>query len=168
VLGGQVLLGSRAFITLPDGGNATLLQANPNQMPSDGMVKKEKQMIQIGAKIISDSGGVETAEAARIRFSGQNSKLGTVVDNVEQAYETLLEWALAFVGGAGEVNVSLNKEFYEKGADPQMLMAKIQMLDRQVIGVSDIRNYMRKAGSIEADRTDEEIDEELQNVSPLA
>tara|TARA_R110000796_G_scaffold148262_5_gene265121 strand:- start:1404 stop:2855 length:1452 start_codon:yes stop_codon:yes gene_type:complete len=168
VLGGAVTLGSRAFITLPVGGGAMLLQANSNQMPLEGMRLKEKQMIQIGAKIISEAGGVETAEAARIRFSGQNSKLATIVNNIEQAYETLLEWALLFVGVAEfDVDIKLNKEFYEKGADPQMITAQLMMLDRQIISTSDIRDYLRTSGAIDNDRTDEDIEDDLLEVNPL-
>lgn len=168
VLKGQVMLGSRAFIPLPDGGSAMLLQAAPNQMPLEGMRSKEKQMIQIGAKIITEAGGAETAEAAKIRFSGQNSKLGTVVDNIEQAYVTLLEWALLYVGGGEqEIDITLNKEFYERGADPQMITAQLMMMDRQVISISDLRNYLRSSGQVDADRTDEEIDDEILNRSPI-
>tara|TARA_R110000796_G_scaffold64465_2_gene149416 strand:+ start:14200 stop:15741 length:1542 start_codon:yes stop_codon:yes gene_type:complete len=168
VLHGSVMLGSRAFVALPAGGSATLLQASPNQMPLEGMVTKEKQMIQIGAKIITDGGGVETAEAARIRFSGQNSKLATIVNNVEQAYIQCLEWSLLFLTGSEEeIDISLNKEFYEKGADPQMIMAQIQMLDRSVISMSDVRNYLRTSGAIDNDRTDDEIEEDIENTNPL-
>lgn len=168
VLKGQVMLGSRAFIALPEGGSATLLQAAPNQMPLEGMRTKETQMIQIGAKIITEAGGVETAEAAKIRFAGQNSKLGTVVDNIEQAYETLLEWALLYLGGGEQdINISLNKEFYERGADPQMITAQLMMMDRQVISLQDIRNFLRNTGTVDADRSDEDIDNDILNRSPL-
>ena len=171
VLKGQVVLGSRAFVGLPVGGSAMLLQANPNQMPEQGMKTKENQMIQIGAKIITSSGGVETAEAARIRFSGQNSKLGTLVDNVEQAYEQMFEWALLFIGGKieqeEEITISLNKEFYEQGADPQMIPAQILMLDRQIISTGDIRNYLRTSGNIDGDRSDEDIEADLKEVNPI-
>tara|TARA_R110000772_G_scaffold42318_1_gene98305 strand:- start:10591 stop:12042 length:1452 start_codon:yes stop_codon:yes gene_type:complete len=168
VLGGAVMLGSRAFITLPVGGSAMLLQANANQMPLEGMRLKEKQLIQIGAKIITEAGGVETAEAARIRFSGQNSKLATIVDNIEQAYKMMLEWSLLFIGGTeSDIEIKLNKEFYEKGADPQMITAQLMMLDRQIISTSDIRDYLRRSGNIDSDRSDEDIDDDLGEVNPL-
>ena len=161
-------IGSRAVIPLPEGGSATLLQASPNQMPEQGMINKEKQMIQIGAKIITDSGQAETAEAAKIRFAGQNSKLATIVSNIEDAYKTAFEWALMFSGGDGDIVFKLNREFYDKAVDPQLIMAKIQLLDRQVISTADMRSYMRDANIIASDRTDEDIDDDLREVSPFA
>jgi hypothetical protein len=168
VLKGKVMMGSRAFVPLPTGGSAMLLQANPNQMPAEGMKMKEAQMIQIGAKIITDSGQAETAEAAKIRFSGQNSKLGTVVDNIEKAYEKCLEWVGIFMGvDATNIDVNLNREFYERGANPEMIMAQIQMLSNSVISVGDIRNYLRDTSYIDADRTDEDIEADIGDTSPL-
>ena len=125
-------------------------------------------MIQICAKIITDSGQAETAEAAKIRFAGQNSKLATIVSNIEDAYKTAFEWALMFSGGDGDIVFTLNREFYDKAVDPQLIMAKIQLLDRQVISTADMRSYMRDANIIASDRTDEDIDDDLREVSPFA
>lgn len=168
VLKNEVNLGSRAVIPLPEGGSATLLQAASNQMPAEGMIMKEKQMIQIGAKIITDSGGVETAEAAKIRFAGQNSKLGTIVGNINEGYEKLLEFAIMFAGGNIDgVEIELNTEFYDKVIDPQLLMAKIQLLDRQVISIADVRDHLRKSGDIDQDRDDQDIDDDIGEIDPL-
>lgn len=168
VLKGEVNLGSRAVIPLPEGGSATLLQAASNQMPAEGMIMKEKQMIQIGAKIITDSGGTETAEAAKIRFAGQNSKLGTIVGNINEGYEKLLEFAIMFAGGNIDgVEIELNTEFYDKVINPQLLMAKIQLLDRQVISIADMRDHLRKTGDIDPDRDDQDIDNDIGEINPL-
>jgi len=168
VFKGRVELGSRAAIALPEGGSATLLQAAPNQLPAIAMTSKEKQMTQIGAKIITDSGGVETAEAAKIRFAGQNSKLSSIVTNIEEAYETALEWALMFAGGTGEVELKINRDYYDKTIDPALIMAKIQLIDRGVITVNDMRDYLRKSGDIDADRTDDDIDDDKLEMDPFA
>ena len=167
VLKGGVMFGSRTAILLPEGASANLLQANPNQMPTQGMEIKEKQLIAVGAKIISDSSGVETAEAAKIRFAGQNSKLALVVTNVESAIIDVLEWCSLYMGGGGESLVEINKQFYDATINPQLLMAEIQLMDRNVITKYDVRGRLRKTGLIEHDRTDEEIDDEAVEVSPL-
>lgn len=166
---GSVKLGSRGGVTLPVNGNASLLQANPNQMPDRGMELKEAQMIKVGAKIITDSGGVETAEAAKIRFSGQNSKLALVVSNTESAIKQVIEWCGEFMGiTAQETLIEINKEFYDATINPQLVIANLQMLDRGIIAKSDLRRNLRKSGQINSDRTDEEIDEELNQANPLA
>ena len=168
VLKTGVTLGSRTAVLLPEGGSGTLMQAESNQMPLKGMEIKEKQMIMIGARIIQDNGGVETAEAARIRFAGQNSKLGNIVGNVESAFKQVFAWALEFQGGEGEVVYDLNREFYPKTVDPQMLMAQMQLVDRGTIAQSDMRKTLRATGMISHDRTDDDIDEEVGDQSPIA
>ncbi len=163
-----VTIGSRGAVLLPEGGAASLMQANANQMPSEGMLLKEKQMIQIGAKVITDTTGVETAEAAKIRFAGQNSKLSLALNNIERAFLQSLEWAGEFMTGDGESELHINRQFYEATVNPQLLVANMQLLDRGVIGKSDLRNNMRKSGQIEQDRSDEDIDLEVGDVDPLA
>jgi hypothetical protein len=162
-----VTIGSRSAVMLPEGGSANLLQANENQMPSAGMDRKEAQLVKIGAKIISDQGGVETAEAARIKFAGQNSKLGLVIMNTELAFDQCFEWMMGFQGSTGENVFNINKQFYDATVDPQLLIANMQLLDRQVIAKTDVRRMMRKGGLIEHDRTDEDIDGEVEAVSPV-
>lgn len=165
VLDGKITLGSRTAVPLPENASAGLLQAAPNSMPIEGMRQKEDQMVKIGARIIADNSGTETAEAARIRFSGQNSKLAAVIGNIEDAIKKAFVWAGEFMGGDGEIEFTLNRQFYDSTIDPQKLIANIQMLDRGVIGMTDFREMLRKAADIT--RTDEEIDEEATNVNPL-
>jgi len=167
VLKSGVQLGSRTGVLLPDGANALLLQASANQMPSAGMEMKETQMVKIGAKIIVDAGGVETAEAAKIRFAGQNSKLGRIVSNTEDALLIVSEWLTLFMGGSGESEIDINREFYDASVNPQLLVAQMQLLDRGVIAKSDMRTSMRKSGQIAHDRMDEDIDQEVGNIDPL-
>lgn len=168
VMKNGVTFGSRSAVLLPIDASAELLQASPNQMPDRGMELKEAQLIKTGAKIITDSGGVETAEAAKIRFAGQNSKLGMLVTNVEKGITNTVNWSMEFMGGTGENTIELNRDFYEATLDPQALVANMQLLDRGIIAKSDMRGNLRNKGLIESERTDEEIDKEVGDVDPLA
>lgn len=163
-----IQLGSRAAILLPETGSAALLQADSNQMPEKGMEMKEQQMIKIGTRIIQDQTGNETAEAAKIRFTGQNSKLGSIIKNVESAFIQCYEWAKVFMGGTAETTVNINKEFYDISIDPQMIIAGIQSMDRGVIATKDMRDLMRKANLIDSSRSDEDIDSEAEEADPIA
>ena len=162
-----IALGSRAAILLPDGGGADLLQAGDNQMPLKGMEIKEQQMVRIGTRIIQDQGGVETAEAAKIRFAGQNSKLGAIIGNVEEAFARCLGWAMEFMGGTQDPEITINREFYEASIDPQLVMAAIQLMDRGVIALPDLRHQLRRSGMLDADRTDDEIDSDAEIVDDV-
>ena len=162
-----LMLGSRTAWVLNEGASAMLLQANPNQMPLEGMREKEGQMVKIGARIIMDSGGNETAEAARIRFAGSNSQLGVIVGNVQAAFLKSFEWAAEFAGGPEDAIFELNDQFYEKTIDPQLIMAGIQLLDRGVFAETDLRWNLRRAGMISGQRTDEDIRAESERADPL-
>ncbi len=160
VMGGNMMLGSRGGIFLPEGGGALLLQASPNQMPQKGMQDKEQQMIRIGARLIQDSSGQETAEAAKIRFAGQNSELASIVGNIESAIKVSLAWVGWFMGTDEEAELEINRQFYDRSLEPQTIMAIIQLADRGDISQTDVRGALRQAGLIAQDKTDEDIDTE--------
>lgn len=159
-----IAFGSRTAVLLPTEGNAFLLQANDNQMPEKGMERKEVQMRMIGARIIEDTSGAETVDAVKIRFAGQNSKLGSIIGNVEAAFKQCYTWASEFMGGGDETTLTINREFYDASIDPQMLVAGIQAMDRGVIAKTDLRNLMRKSSLIDAERTDDDIDGEAEDI----
>lgn len=156
-----IQLGSRSGLLLPLDANASLLQAAPNQMPERGMELKETQMVKIGTRIIQDTGGAETAEAAKIRFAGQNSKLGSLIINVEEAFKKTLLWLGEFMGGEGDITLEINKEFYDATIDPQMLAQTMVLQERGVISKSDVRYLLRRGNLLDSTRTDEEIEADV-------
>ena len=163
-----IALGSRSGLLLPIDGSAMLLQASPNQLPAEIMKRKEEQIVSIGARLITDSGGAETAEAAKIRFAGANSKLAAIIGNVEDGICKVLGWASQFMGGTGESTININRSFYDKSVDPQVIMASIALLDRGVVAVNDLRDDLRKSGFIAEGRTNEELENEAEQSNPLA
>ncbi len=158
-----VRIGSREFLLLPEGASAGLLQVTPNIMPREGMQDKEMQMIRLGARLITDAGGNETAEGAKIRFAGQNSKLSAIVGNIEAGMIDFFKHAALFMGGSEDlIEIDINKEFYDRSIDPQLVIAQIQLLDRGVIAKSDLRDNLRSGRLIDGDRTDDDIDGEAE------
>ena len=107
-------------------------------------------------------GGNETVDAVKIRFTGQNSKLGSIIQNVEAAFIQCYAWAQEFMGGTGESIIDINKEFYDQDIDPQMIIAAIQLMDRGVWAKSDLQDLTRKGGLIKAGRTNSDIDGEAE------
>lgn len=163
-----IKFGSRAGYYLGENGGADLIQANPNQLADVAMSRKEAQALAIGARLISPPGGRETAEAARIRFSSQNSALYLVTTNVSLAITKCLEWALAFTTtNKSPANFLLNDQFYDDAADPNLIAQQIMLMDRGVIAVDDIRDYARRTGVISDARTNDELDAEAEVLSPL-
>lgn len=157
--------GSRRGVVTQGGGTLTLVQAQANSAAFEAMTHKEQQMVAIGARLIEPNGQAETAEAARIKHAGDNSVLTNVVQNASEAIRMAIEWCGWFMNVTGEVVFNINEDFYDKETSPQLIMAKIQLLDRGIIAKSDIRRGLRQSGQLE--RTDDEIDEEVGEVDPL-
>ena len=163
-----IKVGSRSGHNLGPGGSAQFLQVNPTQVADEAMQRKEQQAVMTGARLVMPQSGVETAEAARIRNSADNSVLSIIVNNVEDGVKRALEFCVMFMGGnPDDVVYELNKQFYDHKMDPQELMAQIQLLDRRVIATQDVRSSIRRAGIVDAERTDEDIDEDLLDMDPL-
>lgn len=150
-------------------GDAKLLQLEAAQAVAAKLVHLEGQMIAVGAHLITDATSNETAEAARIDASGKASSLSTAVGNVSEGLEAALEDMARFMGGNPDtVKYQLNQQFYPDNLDANQIMAMIQLLDRQVIAVQDVRSKLRGGGLIAQNRTDEELDAEVGDVEPLA
>ncbi len=153
-----VVFGSRKGLVLSNGGNAQLLQANPNQMVGEVMKELLNQAAAIGARLIAPAGGRETAEAAKIRYGSQHSSLYTLTSNYSWAMVEALKMACASENAnPDEVMLELNDEFYDEIADPQLVAQQIMLLDRGIISPEEIRDYGRRTGFINDSKTDEEI-----------
>jgi hypothetical protein len=151
------------------GGGITLVQLAPADAVEVKLKALEGNMLSVGAHLITERGDNETAEAARIDASSKASALLTAADNVSEAVEAALEDAARFMGGdPAAVEFELNREFFPKGVDAQAVMASIQLLDRGVIALADVRDSLRGTPYLNADRTDDELDSEAEEVEPLA
>ena len=163
-----IKIGSRAGHVLGDTGSANLLQANPNNLVMEAMKGKEQQMVAIGARIITDRGGNETAEGARIRFASENSVLGDIVGNLSSAIKSCIYWVGEFMGvETDECIFTINREFYDKMVDPQTIMSLVTLLDRQIVSSQDIFDRLKAGGLIDAERKLEDVQEEIGDLSPL-
>lgn len=160
-----VEVGARRGLITSGGGSANLLQAQANTAAYEAMQDKLKDMLAIGARLIQPNGQAETAEAARIKHAGDNSVLTNIVQNASDAIRQAIEWCGVFMNVQGDVVYQINEDFYDKSVTAQDVMADIQLYDRGVIAITDMRDSLRKSGRLE--RTDDEIDEDIGEVSPI-
>lgn len=163
-------IGSRRGYNLGKSGSATLVQAKETQLSLELMRDKQEQMVMIGARVVQQGGGAETAEAVRIRYSSDNSVLSTIAGNVSEAIRRAILEAERFMMGepddAGTV-FWLNDQFFDETMSAQDITAQVQLWQQGIIGKADVRTNLRQGGVIEADRTDELIDEELAAEPPI-
>ena len=166
-----IKIGSRTGHNLGEGGSAQLLQAAPNQLADVAMQRKEEQAVMIGARLVVPSSSADTVDAVRLKSASETSVLGIIVQNVETAIEQSIIWAANFMGNeelaVDDFVFNINKDFFDTTLSPQEVIAQIQLVDRQIIAKEDVRHSLRKSGLIEADRTDEDIEAEVEEVNPL-
>jgi hypothetical protein len=135
-----------------------MLQPQASGIIREAMQDKEKQMLMIGARLITEGGANQTAEAVRANMAAETSVLETIVRNCGEALELCLRWVCEFAGAnADDVTVSMNTEFFSTTVDPQMLA---QMMGLESIGIISrevILSYLRRTGVVDDTLTDEEI-----------
>jgi len=153
VMGGKVMLGSRAGIPLPSGGSAGLLQASPNTMPKEAMEAKERQMVALGAKLVEQRQVQRTAAEAKQEAGSESSILGTVSKNVSQAYKQMLTWCALFMGiepGAEdsktELCYELNSDFPAARMTAEERAQTMKEWQGGAITFEEMRNQLRVAG----------------------
>lgn len=162
-----IVVGAQAGHFLGTTGGFHTAQADPNQIADVLQQRKEGQMLALGAKLVEQRNPNETAAAAKIDATGQNSVLSDLVTNVEEGIQRAIEWCGMFMGEYGEYIFELSRQFFDDSLDPNIVMAAIQGYDRTVIAKSDLQNIYRKAGVIESGRTNEDIDNETLTGNPL-
>lgn len=166
-----IKIGSRVGYNLGVNGDAKFLQPDPNVMADEAMKRKEEQAVMIGARLIVPQADRETAEAARMRHSGETSILSTIADNVEAALEDCCRNVLVFMSENDEseaVKLKINDQFFDHTVDPNMIMAQIQLFNSSIIAKADLRQKLRTLGVIDEDRADEDIDSDLKSDPPPA
>ena len=154
-----VTVGSRRGIQTQKG-KVEVVQAEERNLSFRLMEHKESQMIAIGARLIEQGGSNETAEGVRARAGSDSANLSTVACNCSDAIENCLEWAALYMTKRDvfdEILFKINQEFYERGVDPNEIMARIAEVDRGLLPKSDYWAWRRKTGGIAPDRTDDDL-----------
>lgn len=154
-----IVVGARKGHFLGSNGSATLLQVQANSAVREAMLDKEDTMRALGARLISQKGTNQTAEAARIDASSETSVLNNIANNASEAIESALEYACGFMGGdVDDVKYKLNTDFFDSSMTAQDVMAMIALEDRRTIGKTDVRAKLRSTGWVAENRTDDDLD----------
>jgi hypothetical protein len=154
-----ITVGANSGILLGSGDKAELLQLEAASAVSEEMQIKENRMVQIGAKLITKTSGNETAEAARINASSENSILEVVINNIEEGMISALSDCAIYEGVDPEsITFKMNKDFW---------MSLIQFSDMGVMRKADIVTILQDAELVDKTLSAEEIIAEASQESPL-
>ena len=117
----------------------------------------------MGAQLITPRTGTETAEAARIRASSESSQLETLVDNVSEGIEDVLESMALFMGvrNMNSITFELNRELFPMILSPQEVVELRNLYADGLISREAVWARLRKAGWIEAETTDDDLDQQI-------
>lgn len=161
VMDGQVRLGSRGGVMLPEGGSAELLQMQANSTPFEAMEHKERQMIALGAKLVEQKQVQRTALEAGIENASETSVLADVAKNVSAAIKFALEVCAMFTGDdAAEIVYELNTDYTISRMSAQERQQLIAEWQQGAIAFSEMRAALRKSGvaSLDDDEARDEIE----------
>tara|TARA_R110002049_G_scaffold307028_2_gene506454 strand:- start:1537 stop:2976 length:1440 start_codon:yes stop_codon:yes gene_type:complete len=159
-----IVIGSRNPILLPKGSTFGYAQALPNMISFEAMKHKEDQMKSLGARLLEKGLAVKTATQSNSESASEHSVLSLVVSNVEEAYWQCLLWVAEFMNTSEAIEFEINKEFIDHNLDPQILTALVSAWQTgKLVSQQDIWKYLKKTGVIDSEKTDDEIEEELDN-----
>lgn len=160
VLKGEIQLGSRAAVPLPEGGEAGLIQAEENSMVKEAMDKKEQQMVAIGAQLVEDKQVQRTLGEAKMQNAIVQSVLTSCANNTSQAFQQCVMWACDFYGVPNEdVVFQLSTDFAIQKMSAQDRAALLAEWQGGGISWSEYRAQLRQSGI--ATQDDEEAKEEI-------
>jgi hypothetical protein len=156
--------GSRAGLLLPQGADAKIVQAEANSMPEQGMTRKEKQMIELGARLVQQGGAAETAEAARIKHAADASVLSVVVANMNDAYKQALKAVMMFQSATeAEFELSINTDFFDAKMTTQDLLNLVSAWQSGAYSKEVLDKNLVKGGFIDEDTDLEAMNEVIDN-----
>lgn len=158
-----IYVGSRAIGVAPEGGSVTLLQAQAVGALAEEMRHKVELMAQLGARLMQAGTVSKTATQASGEEKTAHSALSLVCDNVSDAYRFALRWCARFIGAAdSEVDFTISTEFTGLQFDPAQLAQALAAVQAGKLPESDFWTYMRAIGLIRADKTDDEVRDEVE------
>lgn len=169
VMGGRVMLGSRAAILLPENGSAGLLEVSAQGLAKEAMDQKEAQMLALGAKLIEGSQTQRTATEANIDNIAETSVLASVAKNVGAGFVWALQWCAVFVGVPEDgIEYSLNTEFDLVNLTPQERQQLLSEWQGGAITFEEYRDNLRRAGIATLDTAQARSDLDNEAAATLA
>jgi len=159
----KMYIGSRDLLGVPANGQFGIESAPENPLVGAAMKDKINMMIGLGARFMVPGSATKTATQASGELAMQHSVLSLVASNISEAYTQCMVWCCDFLGvaPAEDQQFTINQDFVKLAADAQMLQAMVAAWFQGALPASDLWAWMRKNEAIAAEKTDEDIQQEL-------
>lgn len=159
-----IVIGSRSPILLPKGSTFGYAQAKENMVAFEAMKHKEELAKQMGARLLEKGLAAKTATESNSDSASEHSVLSLVVSNVTDAYNKCLEWMARYMNTSEPFTFKLNTDFVQLNIDPQILTALVGAWQTgKLLSKHDVWAYLKKVGVIDSEKSEDEIEEELES-----
>jgi hypothetical protein len=154
---------------LPPGADAKILefQGHGLQPLEQAIRAQEARIADLGAKLLQDAAGPETAEAARIRQFSQTSVVSSIARTVSDGIKAALEVACDWSSADGKVEFELSQDYIDVMMSPQMLAEIVRTNSAGLMTRKDAIWNMMRGELLQPGRTVEQIIHELDAEGPL-
>lgn len=164
-------VGSRTPFLLPEGGSFGFAQPGPNTLVKEAMDQKEQQMIALGARLLDQTVRTTTATESENDKEVSTSVLSMCVANANEAYQTAIGWCAAMLNKTltqeeQQASYKIGQDYGRANVDSQAVAALMAAWQAGVIAKIDLRDYLRSEGILAVERTDAEIDGDLEAQGP--
>lgn len=165
---GTAYVGSRAPFLLPQGGAMGFAQPEPNTLVKEAMDQKEAQMVSMGARLLDTDRAAVTATQNENDKEATTSVLSSCVSNVNEAYQKAIGWCGWYMNVVvpEEGAYKISQEYGRNKIDATVVTALVAAWQSNVIAKPDLRAYLRAEGVIAVERTDEDIESDLEAQGP--
>ena len=161
-------VGSDSGIFLGESGGLHHFQPSPNQLASEEMRHKVEQMTALGAHIITEVSSNAPVETTQLNMGAKTAGLRSAVNNTEAAIQNQLRNVAEYMGvDPDSVLFEVNKNLVPRDADPALMQQMAAWVVQGIIPQSVPLQYGREVGFIPEDKTDEDIQNEINIENPL-
>lgn len=166
-----IKMGSKEAYYVGTQGGIELVQCAPAPEIATAMVRKEEQMIALGAFVMLPTSANAPVETTRLHTSAKTSILGTIVSNAEDGLLQMIKWCGEYKGldeaVLDKIIFSLNYDYVPEQADPAVMRELAAQWVAGLIPKSVVLNYDRKADLIPDSVSDEDLEKELALQGPV-
>lgn len=165
---GEVHIGSRAALALPQGGDAKFIQPQPNTLAKEAMLDKERMMAQLGARLLAPTAAPVTATQSASETKAVYSQLSLACDNVSEAYRAALGSLAAMLSPTAPkaVDFAIDTRFNDLSLDANAIRETVAAWQAGLLPQSDAWSVLRRLGVVDQGKTDEQLRDEVAASGP--
>jgi hypothetical protein len=168
----KIYLGSQSAIILPQPEARVGFAEVQNKFEShrNNLDAKKQEMATLGARMLADSSEkqVETFGATAIKHVAENSILAAIAISVSRGLAQALTWFSEWAGADSKIVYDINRDFMPVQMDAQTLTAIVAALQGGVFSQSEVFDLLKRGDMIEADKTIEQHQGEIDTAPPPA